>query len=56
MFEQRVTSTRGCLERYRNGPLAEERERFLAYLSERGHSRKRLRVINSRVLAFAQRV
>jgi hypothetical protein len=55
MFEQFVTSARG-LERYRKGPLAEERERYLTQLSERGHSSNRLMGISIQLLAFAQRV
>ena len=44
------------LARYRNGPYAEERTRFLAYLNREGPGWNRLRVINCMLLEVAQHV
>jgi hypothetical protein len=44
------------LARYRNGPYAEERTRFLAYLNREGPGWNRLRVINCLLLEVAQQV
>lgn len=55
MFEQYVT-TAWNLERYRRAPLAEERQRFLAHLEQKGQGFRRLRTINARLCAIASRL
>ncbi|MDA7979490.1 MAG: site-specific integrase [Pirellulales bacterium] len=44
------------LERYRTGPYADERRRFLAYLTERGLGRSRLEGINRLLLSVARHI
>lgn len=44
------------LARYRNGPYAEERSRFLAHLVQEGRGRHRLKVINWLLLEVAKHV
>lgn len=55
MFEQFV-KTAASLERYRRGPYAEERKRFLAFLKELGYGYGRMEVINRFLLSVAQRI
>jgi hypothetical protein len=44
------------LERYRSAPYADERERFLLNLQERGYARDRLQGLNRLLLSVAQNV
>lgn len=55
MFEKLVKKA-VHLERYRTGPYAAERRRFLVYLSESGFSRGRLESINRLLLSVARNV
>ncbi len=52
MFENYLVSAKQ-LARFQNGPLAEERHRYMDYLEREGRSRGRLQMINSRLLAIA---
>src|SRR5436190_11452823 len=55
MFTQLVRNPL-TLERYRNGPFAQERQQYLTHLSERGYGKGRLTGINIQLLAIAQRL
>ena len=55
MFTQLVRNPL-TLERYRNGPFAQEREQYLTHLSQRGYGKGRLTGINIQLLAIAQRL
>lgn len=55
MFEKFAKAAR-LLERYRDGPLADERSQFLAHLMRAGYSHKRLEVMNRILLSVAERV
>ncbi len=52
MFEQ-LAKSGAAVHRYRTGPFAPERERFLVHLQENGYSQDRLAVINRLLLAVA---
>lgn len=52
MFE-RFVKRASALERYRTGPYAKERERFMAHLLEEGRSDNRLQTVNRYLLAIA---
>lgn len=51
-----LVKSRLHLGRYRTGPYADERRRFLEHLQERGFSRSRLEVVNRLLLSVAQNV
>src|SRR5260370_4139332 len=55
MFAQLVKNPL-TLERYRNGPFAQEREEYLTHLLQRGYGKGRLTGINIQLLAIAQRL
>jgi site-specific recombinase XerD len=55
MFE-RILSRRSDLSRHRNGPYAEERERYLTLLMEEGRSRPTLRQIANLLYHMAEQL
>src|SRR5260370_30337721 len=55
MFAQLVKNPL-TVERYRNGPFAQERVQYLTHLSQRGYGKGRLTGINIQLLAIAQRL
>ena len=55
MFTQFVKST-SALERYRNGPFAQERHEYLTHLHQRGYGKARLIGINTQLLAIARQL
>ncbi len=55
MFE-RFIKTVHVAERYRKAPLAQEREHYLEHLHRSGRSRGRLKRVNRRLLAVAERM
>jgi integrase/recombinase XerD len=52
MFEQLI-KTPAVVERYRSAPLAAERDRFLRYFQQQGHSHSRLLGVNAILMAIA---
>ena len=55
MFE-RFVKRAFHLARYRNGPYAEDRSRFLTHLVQEGQGWRRLKIINCLLLEVAQHV
>jgi site-specific recombinase XerD len=55
MFEA-FLKTPKHLARFRNGPLADERARYLEHLTSEGRSQSRLQAINSRLLSIAEMI
>lgn len=55
MFE-RFSKVSGRVARFQNGPLAEERRRYLEHLSNEGRGFSRLSAINARLLSIAEMI
>jgi site-specific recombinase XerD len=55
MFEELIKTDK-VLTRYRNAPLALEREEFLRHFHQQGHSLWRVRAVNSMLMAIASNI